>query len=464
MKELAGGFSMGRVAYWHDIRKGELPKNIDPRLTKLNVVLVDNIKGRTVEQFTNDEFQQTIDDYNVGKKNCRQIKGTYTDWHRSDKVMTQNTKPEDVEFIYEAVLCYGSHEDYWHEFFDKGTSKQRRREMYEEAVKTYKEMVKEFAKRYPHLKITHAVIHADEPNGSIHCHLGFQPRATEYQRGLKMRVSLSRALEQYGFEHVQKVSQAKEMGGFQLERLFKDFRHNVMNPMIREMGFGIKEEVHGEKHIENGKYQEIMTKAEATKKEAEQKLEQAEQTLKKAKEVEAFAEDIKGIEEQERQITYGTSKKDMVKKVIPPKFGQEQNVVISQKNFDSLTGFTEVDLIKRGTEAKEKKINKKIQETMSQLEKGADQALKDENAELKKQLEQKEREVRTLNKDIEKKNMKIDNFKFTFKKVFDFIKKHAPQLVAEIIKLIKQDGTDNQNYESEHETDNQNYETEHERN
>lgn len=449
--ELANGFSLGRVAYWHDVDKKQRAKlnNVDPRLTKLNVVLVDNIKGRTIEQFTNDEFQPIVDDYNKGKKNCRQIKGTYTDWHRSDKVMTQNTKPEDVEFVYEAVLCYGSHEDYWHEFYDKGTSKQRRREMYEEAVKVYREMIKEFERKCPHLKITHAVIHADEPNGSIHLHLGFQPRATDYQRGLKMRVSLSRALEQDGYEHIQKVSQAKEMGGFQLERLFKDFRHNVMNPMIREMGFDIKEEVHGRKHIQNGVYQELM--------------EEAEEKLEKAKEVEAFAEDIKGIEEQERQITHGTSKKDMVQKTIPAKFGKEQMVVISQTDFNSLTGFTEVDLIKRETEAKEKRINKKIQETMSQLEKGADQNLKDENAELKKQLEQKEREIRTLNKDIEQKNMKLENFKFTFKKVFNFIKKHAPQLVAEIIKIIKQDGTDNQNYESEHETDNQNYETEHER-
>lgn len=421
--ELANGFSLGREAYWHDIRKGKLPKNIDPRLTKLNVILVDNRKGRTVEQFTNDEFQQTIDDYNVGKKPCRQIKGQYTDWHRSDKVMTQNTKPEDVEFVYEAVLCYGSHEDYWHEFFDKGTSKQRRREMYEEAVKTYKEMVKEFAKRYPHLKITHAVIHADEPNGSIHCHLGFQPRATEYQRGLKMRVSLSRALEQDGFEHVQKVSQAKEMGGFQLERLFKDFRHNVMNPMIREMGFDIKEEVHGRKHIQNGVYQELM--------------EEAEEKLEKAKEVEAFAEDIKGIEEQERQITRGTSKKDMVQKTIPAKFGKEQMVVISQKDFNSLTGFTEVDLIKRETEAKEKRINKKIQETMSQLEKGADQALKDENAELKKQLEQKEREIRTLNQTIAKKNRSIENFKFTIKELMKLLKQEAGFLYEKAIGIFK---------------------------
>lgn len=423
--ELANGFSLGRVAYWHDVDKKQRAKlnNIDPRLTKFNVVLVDNIKGRTIEQFTNDEFQPIIEDYNKNKKNCRQIKGTYTEWHRNDKVMTQNTKPENVEFSYEAVLCYGNHEDYWKEFFEKGTSKQRRREMYEEAVKTYKEMVKEFAKRYPHLHITHAVIHADEPNGSIHCHLGFQPRATEYQRGLKMRVSLSRALEQDGFEHVQKVSQAKEMGGFQLERLFKDFRHNVMNPMIREMGFDIKEEVHGRKHIQNGVYQELM--------------EEAEEKLEKAKEVEAFAEDIKGIEEQERQITHGTSKKDMVQKTIPAKFGKEQMVVISQTDFNSLTGFTEVDLIKRETEAKEKRINKKIQETMSQLEKGADQALKDENTELKKQLEQKEREIRTLNQTIAKKNRSIENFKFTIKELMKLLKQEAGFLYEKAIGIFK---------------------------
>lgn len=437
--ELANGFSLGRVAYWHDVDKKQRAKlnNIDPRLTKFNVVLVDNIKGRTIEQFTNDEFQPIIEDYNKNKKNCRQIKGTYTEWHRNDKVMTQNTKPENIEFSYEAVLCYGNHEDYWKEFFEKGTSKQRRREMYEEAVKTYKEMVKEFAKRYPHLHITHAVIHADEPNGSIHCHLGFQPRATEYQRGLRMRVSLSRALEQDGFEHVQKVSQAKEMG-FQMERLFKDFRHNVMNPMIREMGFDIKEEVHGEKHIENGKYQEIMTKAEATKKEAEQKLEQAEQTLKKAKEVEAFAEDIKDIEEQEKEITYGKSKKDMVVKTIPPKWGKEQMVVITQTDFNTLTAVTEVEMIKRRSEAREKKFEKLYQDTLTKLEKGSDEALRAENETLKKEVQQKEFKIRELGIEIRKKNQTINNLKFTIKELIKLIEQEAGHLLNKAMDLIKE--------------------------
>ena len=281
---IANGFSKGRYAYSHDIRKGELPNNIDSRLTPNNVVLIDEIQGRTLEQYTNDIMQPFIDAYNVGKKPSRRINTTYTEWHKNDKVMTQNINPEDVEFAHEYVLCYGNHEDYWHEYFDDNTTPERKQQMHDEAVEVYTKMIEEFKKRYPHMHIALAVIHADEPHGSVHCHTIIQSRANEYQRGLKTRISLSRALEQDGFEHIQQTSKAKEMGGFQLERLIRDFRHNVMNPMMEERGFTIKEEEHGRDHIENGAYQQIMQKVDKEKKKV-QELKSMQQTLDEIDEI-----------------------------------------------------------------------------------------------------------------------------------------------------------------------------------
>ena len=64
MKEIAVGFSTGKIAPKHDFRMGEIPQNINKSRIKDNVLLVDNLKGRTIEEFTNDEMQIYIDEYN----------------------------------------------------------------------------------------------------------------------------------------------------------------------------------------------------------------------------------------------------------------------------------------------------------------------------------------------------------------------------------------------------------------
>ena len=62
--EIGAGFSLGRVAYNHDMRIGKLSNNIDPSRTKDNIVLVDNLKGKTIEEFIDAGMQKWIDEYN----------------------------------------------------------------------------------------------------------------------------------------------------------------------------------------------------------------------------------------------------------------------------------------------------------------------------------------------------------------------------------------------------------------
>ena len=73
--------SVGRVAIYHDIRK-EISANVDPSLTKNNVIFIDKLAEHSysVESYTNAKFQPYIDLYNIGKKNCRQIHCTYTEY------------------------------------------------------------------------------------------------------------------------------------------------------------------------------------------------------------------------------------------------------------------------------------------------------------------------------------------------------------------------------------------------
>lgn len=282
---IGNGMSLGRLAPKHDIdinQRRQL-KNVDINRIKDNVILIDELQGRTIEDYTNLIMQPYIDEYNKGKKPSRRINTTYTEWHRNDKNMCKNTNPEDIEFAQEFVICYGNHEDYWHKYFDDNTPQEIKDKMYNEAIEVYSRLTEEFKKRYPHMHIIQAVIHADEHNGSIHTHWIIQSRANEYQRGLQKRISLSRALEQDGFEHIHTTSKAKEMGGFQLERLIRDFRHNVMNPMMEERGFTIKEEEHGKEHIDSSIYAD-QKKAEQMMEQAEQQIEEATQTIKQANE------------------------------------------------------------------------------------------------------------------------------------------------------------------------------------
>ena len=61
MTEISASFSTGHVAYYHDIREGNPPKIVDPALSRYNCVLVDELHGRTIEQYTNERMQSYID-------------------------------------------------------------------------------------------------------------------------------------------------------------------------------------------------------------------------------------------------------------------------------------------------------------------------------------------------------------------------------------------------------------------
>ncbi len=302
MSVLAGSMSRGKVARIHDLRIGEeLPANVDPTLVKDNVIFIDELKGRTIEQYTNDIMQPYIDEYNAKqKRKDRRIKSNYIDWHTSDKTMMKGVKEGDkYEWAHEFVFCYGNHEDYWQEYFDPNTSETRKKEMHTEAVRVYNEQITEFQDRYPHAKILLAVMHADEPNGSLHMHGIVQFQSNQYDRGLETRISISRALGQDGFEYIHRSSDAKESGGFQMEKLFKDFRHNVMNRQLIEMGHDIKEEEHGAKHLDCPTYIKAMEEADAKKQEADQYLQNA---IEKADSITYFADKVKEITEKECKI------------------------------------------------------------------------------------------------------------------------------------------------------------------
>ena len=259
--EVAASTSLGRTAYGHDIRDTRT-FNVNPELSKDNITLIDNLNGKTVEEYTNEMMQPIIDEYNIGKKKSRQISTDYVTWHRNNKNL-QNTA-----LSYEFVMQYGEHETLGKKYYEsKGEEHERLKKEFEE---TYKKWIAEFQEKFPHLKVLYAVIHFDEDGrmdlpenerkgligGTPHLHICIQPVGEYDKKGLQQQISISKALANDGIERVQTRAEAQQEGGFQLKRLFNTIKHEIQEPSLEEMGYAIKQEQHGREHIDSQLFQQ----------------------------------------------------------------------------------------------------------------------------------------------------------------------------------------------------------------
>lgn len=257
--KVAASMSVGRLAPKHTlnidgIRK--LSKNVNQKLIKDNVVLRDNLHGRTIEEYTNDIFQPYIDQYNSKqRRKDRQIQTSYCEWHRSNGTLSQGKG----ELAYEAVLQYGTHEDLGGEYFSPDTSPERKEALRREYTEVYSRWVDDLERDFPHMAVIYAVIHMDE--STPHLHICFQPQA-DCTRGLAKQVSIGRALAQDGIERLDSRAEAEQAGGYQLARFYQRFHHEYQNPTLQRLGYEIKAEQHGLKHMEKDGYAVVMAQAE----------------------------------------------------------------------------------------------------------------------------------------------------------------------------------------------------------
>lgn len=267
--KVAASMSVGRVAPKHTLDIDgirELSKNVNYKLSKNNIILRDNLHGRTIEEYTNEIFQPFIDSYNQKqRRKDRKINTTYCEWHKSNGTLTQGKG----QLAYEAVLQYGTHEDLGGEYFSPDTPPERKRELHREYTQVYSQWVEDLERDFPHMSIIYAVIHFDE--STPHLHICLQPQA-DCTRGLSKQVSIGRALSQDGIERMETRAEAEQAGGFQLARFYQKFHHDYQNPSLEKLGYEIKEEKHGVKHMEKDGYALVMEKA---KQEAEKILQES---------------------------------------------------------------------------------------------------------------------------------------------------------------------------------------------
>lgn len=237
--------SVGRVAIYHDIRK-EISANVDSSLTKNNVIFIDKLAEHSysVESYTNAKFQPYIDLYNIGKKNCRQIHCTYTEYlaKQNEKINAKKEANKNngikrsvrntTKLCHEYVLQVGDRDSNG----VKNADIAKNREYCQKVLKDIQD-------KYKHVDVLLATYHVDEPNGTPHMHILVQFTGEGYQRGLGKQISMSKALELDGFERSQ------NRGDYAINRWTKDIQDTIMTDRLHEV-FNEEREIlnEGRKH------------------------------------------------------------------------------------------------------------------------------------------------------------------------------------------------------------------------
>lgn len=287
--KVAASMSVGRLAPKHSLDIDgirTISPNVTPSLIKDDVVIIDRLKRTdgshmTIEEYTDQQFQPYIDQYNAKqRRKDRQIQTGYCEWYRSNGTLSQGKG----ELAYEAVLQYGSHDDLGGEYYSPDTTPERKAQLRAEFEGVYRQWVEDLQRDFPHMNIVFAVAHFSEVEGTPHLHVCLQPQA-DCSRGLAKQVSIGRALAQDGIERLDSRAEAEQAGGYQLARFYQKFHHEYQNPTLQRLGYEIKAEQHGLKHMEKDGYAIVMEQAEQkAEKIVQASREQAEITEKARKE------------------------------------------------------------------------------------------------------------------------------------------------------------------------------------
>ncbi len=284
--KVATSMSVGRLAPKHSLDIDgirAISPNVTPSLIKDDVVIIDRLRRldgshMTIEEYTDQTFQPYIDQYNAKqRRKDRQIQTGYCEWHRSNGTLSQGKG----ELAYEAVLQYGSHEDLGGEYYSPDTTPERKAQLRAEFEGVYRQWVADLERDFPHMTIVFAVAHFSETEGTPHLHVCLQPQA-DCTRGLAKQVSIGRALAQDGIERIETRAEAEQAGGYQLARFYQKFHHEYQNPFLQRLGYEIKAEQHGLKHMEKDGYAVVMEQADKIVQESRERAEITEKARKAA--------------------------------------------------------------------------------------------------------------------------------------------------------------------------------------
>ena len=284
--KVAASMSVGRLAPKHSLDIDgirAISPNVTPSLIKDDVVIIDRLRRpdgshMTIEEYTDQTFQPYIDQYNAKqRRKDRQIQTGYCEWHRNNGTLAQGKGG----LAYEAVLQYGSHDDLGGEYYSPDTTPERKAQLRAEYEGVYRRWVADLERDFSHMTLVFAVAHFSETEGTPHLHVCMQPQA-DCSRGLAKQVSIGRALAQDGIERLESRAEAEQAGGYQLARFYQRFHHEYQNPTLQWLGYEIKAEQHGLKHMEKDGYAVVMEQADKIVQESRERAEITEKARKAA--------------------------------------------------------------------------------------------------------------------------------------------------------------------------------------
>ncbi|MBR3603825.1 MAG: plasmid recombination protein, partial [Elusimicrobiaceae bacterium] len=189
--------SHGRCAAKHTARKF-VPKNVYEEMMPENIHLI----YQPVKEAFHEAFDDAIQEYNSRQKRADRKKhdyyqeivdGQYEVDENGKKRQIMNAPHPEYEYVFQ----YGNRDTNPASVLDDAGKRVLGpyANVSREALLKFFE---EFKKANPNLFITGASIHMDE--ATPHLHIRFIPVATGYKNGMKKRCSLTKALENLGFE------------------------------------------------------------------------------------------------------------------------------------------------------------------------------------------------------------------------------------------------------------------------
>ena len=243
-----------------------------------------------------------------------------------------------------------------------------------------------------------AAIHFDEPAGTPHLHMAFQPIGSFEKQGLSYKVSIGRALEQDGIERVKDRKEAQRLGGYQLTKLYHQVRKEMEQELIRQ-GHTIKEPVKGKKHTTLEEWEAI--------KELEKEKERAK---KEAAAYITYEQELKDISEAANRPREDPSKVQRVQ-VKDGTFKKKEVVQMDEQTFESYKASADVKAIERRVESKIKEQEKAAQKLIQGLTTEKEEALQSQVQDLQQQLQQAKNEIKEKEKLIKKMKEKMEMVK-----------------------------------------------------
>ena len=372
---------VGKGSLNHNSRKFHA-KNTDPERSCFNVEYC----NKDIREVYHQLFDEALEKYNAKQKRSDRVIPDYYEKIRSGK----QEKP-----FHELIIQIGNKDDMSAQSEDGSL-----------AAQILDEYMRDFQARNPNLRVFAAHLHMDE--ATPHLHIDFVPFTTLSKRGLETRVSLKKALEAQGFKGTsrsdtewnrwanrekEQLAAIMERHGIEWEQKGTHEEHlDVLDykKKVRSQEVAALDAQAQQLQVTVNQREEQVAELDAHKQEREVQVERLEETISQQ------TEEIAGLDEQrqekqaeaealDRSIQHKQAEADKVEQTLakirekkvkvteiedikPKPIPLSNQVMLSRKDFDTLTTAAEQYVVQRRQEGSLRKLLNEAMARIQELE------------------------------------------------------------------------------------------------